>query len=374
MLLNLVEEQLRLGLQPAIASIGDKAAGQKPVEAEAIERGITVKTFRMRPGPNYWGALKILAFARSNGYQALHCHGYKGDILFGLLPKQVRRLPVVATLHGWTSTPGMSKMAIYEKLDQLSLNLMDTVVLVNEAMKQHPRLRGAKHAKFRVINNGLPPLSASHSGQKQSTAFPEKPEETSATHRDEIIDFCLKGCAIGSIGRLSGEKGHRYLIRAFQLLSHDLPDVRIIIIGEGSEREALESMVNRFQLCDRVLLPGYRKNARTYMPFFKVFVLPSLTEGLPITLLEAMQEGVPVVATRVGGMARVLDDGKTGMLVPPGDDAALAEGIRQVLTDAEFAGRMRLAAAKIVADHYTSAAMAKQYSEVYQAVLSDCLN
>jgi glycosyltransferase involved in cell wall biosynthesis len=106
------------------------------------------------------------------------------------------------------------------------------------------------------------------------------------------------------------------------------------------------------------------------MPLFKVFVLPSLTEGLPITMLEAMQEGVTVVATRVGGMARVLEDGKTGMLVSPGDDAALAEGIRQVLTDAEFAGSMRLAAEKIVADHYTSAAMAKQYSDVYTAALA----
>ena len=103
MLLNLVEEQIRQGLSPVIASIGGVQSGEKPLELEAHKRGFPLKIFRMRPGPNLIGAMEILKYAKSTRCDLLHSHGYKGNILFGFLPKKIRRLPLVATLHGWTS-------------------------------------------------------------------------------------------------------------------------------------------------------------------------------------------------------------------------------------------------------------------------------
>ena len=112
MLLNLMSEQVAMGLEPILASIGDPGITEKPLETEAIRRGLPVKVFRMRPGPNVWGALKILRFARSELVGLLHSHGYKGNILFGLMPRMLRRIPMVATVHGWTWTGGISRMGL----------------------------------------------------------------------------------------------------------------------------------------------------------------------------------------------------------------------------------------------------------------------
>jgi glycosyltransferase involved in cell wall biosynthesis len=121
-------------------------------------------------------------------------------------------------------------------------------------------------------------------------------------------------------------------------------------------------------------MPGYRKNARAYLRYFQVFVLPSLTEGLPITLLEAMQEGVPVVATRAGGIPHVIENGRSGVLVDSHDARALSEGILRMLCDEHNADRMRRQAEDIVKQNFTSAAMARQYADVYKAVSDRCLN
>jgi hypothetical protein len=99
MLLNLVAEQIKLGLDPTIASIGEKHIGEKPLETEALKRGFKLRKFSMYPGPNYPGALKILRFAHGAGIHILHSHGYKGNILFGLMPRKIRNLPLIATIH-----------------------------------------------------------------------------------------------------------------------------------------------------------------------------------------------------------------------------------------------------------------------------------
>ncbi|HXH05811.1 MAG TPA: glycosyltransferase family 4 protein, partial [Vicinamibacterales bacterium] len=110
----------------------------------------------------------------------------------------------------------------------------------------------------------------------------------------------------------------------------------------------------------------YRADARRYMRLFDVFLLPSLTEGLPVTLLEAMQAGVPIVATRVGGVPAVLDEGRGGLLVAPGDAASLAAAIRRCLADRDLAAALAAHARRQVAVRFTSRAMAERYLELYR--------
>jgi len=132
MLLHLIDEQKKLGLKPVLLSIGRKGIAEKPIEIEASKREIEVHKFRMRSGPNIVWAIKILLFAQKNAFDLMHSHGYKGNILFGFMPKPVRKLPLISTLHGWTSTTGFSKMRVYLWLDSLSLRFIDAVVLVNK--------------------------------------------------------------------------------------------------------------------------------------------------------------------------------------------------------------------------------------------------
>jgi glycosyltransferase involved in cell wall biosynthesis len=364
MLLNLVAEQVKLGLEPVIASIGETGINEKPLEAEANRRNLAVRKFRMRPGPNLAGAIKVLNYARSGGFDLLHSHGYKGNILFGLTPRFFRKIPMVSTLHGYTNVGGFSRMRLYEWLDSLSLRFIDAVVLVNQAMRNHSRLKKLSGINFKVVNNGIP----------ISSETPESPSPGLAIQpidhlNKKIIDFCSNGFTIGSIGRLSAEKNYSGLIEAIHIVHRRGNRIKLLIIGEGPERIALEKQVAELGLEDHVMLPGYRKNARDYLSLFKVFVLSSLTEGLPITLLEAMSVGVPVVATRVGGIPEVLGYGRAGVLIPENSSEDIATAIISLFGNPEKRAELGRQGQSIVGDRYNSRRMAEQYLEIYKKLI-----
>lgn len=352
MLLNLFQEQVRLGLDPTIASIGEMGIDEKPLEAEALKRGFKVEKFRMRPGPNLPGALRILRFAHHEKFDLMHLHGYKGNILFGLMPRAFRKIPLVSTLHGWTSADSLSKMKLYEWLDSKSLKYIDAVVAVNRRMLSHPKLRDLRLANLRVVNNGITPLEFS-----QGIELDQK-----------IVDFCRGGFAVGSVGRLSREKGFHHLIDAFSELRRLAPETRLVIIGEGEERPSLEARIAQKGLGKHVLLPGYRAKARRYLPLFGIFVLPSLTEGLPLSLLEAMHYGLPIVASRVGGVPEVLENGNAGILVEPDDGRAIANALWELYQKPEYGTALGMKARQIVIRNYSSEKMALEYCEIYKSL------
>ena len=355
MLLNLVADQQRQGMEPVIASIGEPRCGEKTLETEARRRGLRVETFRMRPGPNIIGACEILKFARCIGSDILHSHGYKCNILLGMMPKKLRRIPIVATLHGWTWTGGWNRMRIYEWLDRLSLRFIDRVVVVNRAMSEMVKIEG-----LHVVNNGIPVDWADISGMSGEEKHQKDPR---------IEAFCLGGFTIGAIGRLSPEKGFSILLDAVKEVAEMHPEVRLVILGDGDERSALEARIKRLGIEQRVLMPGYVRNAGRFLPLFRVFALSSLTEGLPIVILEAMQAGVPIVATRVGGVPDVLENGKAGILVDARSSKKLAEGIRILMSDATSTKRMADIAKDLVRTKYSAVAMGEKYNEIYEDLM-----
>lgn len=357
MLLNLMSEQVAQGLMPILVSIGDPGVAEKPLEAEALRRGLRVELFRMRPGPNILGALEVLRFARDERADMLHSHGYKGNILFGFLPRFVRRMPMVSTVHGWTWSGGMTRMRIYEWLDSQSLAFVDRIITVSSAMKEHPRLKNRPGLSLDVVPNGIP-LKAEHAGMN------------SVDHNQDIISFCSHGFTIGAIGRLSPEKGFASLLQVVSALSEQGNEIRLVILGEGGLRSSLEAAVRNLGIENKVLLPGYVRNAQQYLPFFSMFAMPSLTEGLPMVLLEAMQAGVPIVATRVGGIPDVLQEGRCGLLISPGCNAELEDGITKVMQNEEAAQERVAAARQQVDEVYSSRAMALKYLAIYRSVIS----
>jgi len=353
MLLNLATEQVRQGLKPVIASIGELRVGEKPLEAEARRLGLRVEEFRMRPGPNWMGGAQVLRFARNQGVKLLHSHGYKCNILFGLLPKAIRRLPLVSTVHGWTSSERWNRMKIYEELDAFSLRFIDRVVLVNEGMRAHTRLQNSPGQKAQVVNNGLPELALEGQAHQLDPA---------------VVRFCEGGTTFGAIGRLSPEKGFDVLLEAFALCKQKLPQARLLILGDGKERDRLEGQVKGLNLCNSVLMPGYRAQAFAYLSLLQGFVLSSHTEGLPIVLLEAMRAGVPVVGTRVGGIPAVLGEGEAGLLVAPSDSKALGEALERLVDPTAGCWRLATKAKERVRENYSSQAMARGYLKIYQSL------
>lgn len=360
MLQNLCAEQKRMGLEPLIASIGCPGEDEKPLEKEARRQGLRVEPFRMRPGPNIAGALRVMRFVRREKFDILHSHGYKGNILFGLMPKVLRQMPMVATLHGWTWTGGWDRMRVYEWLDRLSLRFIDQVVVVTEAMKAKVGIKNVS-----VVNNGIP------LDFKNSTGSTNSHNAINATDPIDpaIAAFCRNGFTIGAIGRLSREKGFDLLLKAFAGLVREGNDFRLALLGEGGLRGVLEDKARALGIQDRVLMSGYVENGRDCMPLFGLFVLPSLTEGLPIVILEAMAAGVPIVASRVGGIPEVLGNGDAGLLVEPGSVAAVRDGILETTRNPEASRQRAAKAHQRVTEHYSSHAMAEKYRQIYQSLL-----
>jgi hypothetical protein len=141
------------------------------------------------------------------------------------------------------------------------------------------------------------------------------------------------GPTVGTIARLHPEKGIEFLLDAAPQIAAAVPDVRFVLVGEGPLRDDLEARAQRVGVADRVAFVGPRDDARRLISSFDVLALPSISEGTPLTIVEAMLAGVPVVASAVGGIPEQIEDRETGFLVGPADADALAQAVTQALTD-----------------------------------------
>jgi glycosyltransferase involved in cell wall biosynthesis len=353
MLLNLMQEQQNLGLSPLLCSIGDLNEKEKALEVEAQSRKLEVTKIRIPRGLKLRSALKILQDARYHKADIIHLHGYKDTILLGFLPRAMRRIPTIRTLHGWTSNKKLSKIWIYECLDRFCLRKIDAVVCVN-ANFSFQRAGFLKRMKIFTIENGIPELSFDR--------------DLILREDCETSEFCKNAFVIGGIGRLSAEKGFKYLIEAMDSLLTKKPDCKLVLIGEGNQKKELERIVYERGLAKNVLMTGYKQYASKYLPIFDVFVLPSLTEGLPIVLLEAMQSKTPIVATRVGGVPGVLGEGKCGVLIEPGSSEALEKAILHIMENKDSADAMAKKAKEIALTKYSSSRMAMDYYKLYNSL------
>lgn len=168
-----------------------------------------------------------------------------------------------------------------------------------------------------------------------------------------------------TVARLAEQKGNRYLIEA----AAQVPQAIFAIVGEGPEQHALEQQIRSLGLGERVFLFGFRSDIPYWLGCCAVFVLPSLYEGLPIVLLEAMAAGRPVIATAIPGNTEIVIQGVTGLLVPPKDPAALAAAIRSILADPAAAGWMGAAGRKVVLERFSAKNMVRSVEQVY----AECL-
>jgi glycosyltransferase involved in cell wall biosynthesis len=173
------------------------------------------------------------------------------------------------------------------------------------------------------------------------------------------------GLVIGAVGRLEAQKGHTHLLAALPGLRREVPDLTVLLVGEGRRQEDLQRQVRDLGLEGTVRFLGTRRDLPEIFRALDLFVHPSLWEGLPLALLKAMGAGLPVVATRVSGSQEVIVDGVNGCLVAPGDPEALARAILDLYRQPEARRRLGDAARRTVAERYSQAAMLKRLEELY---------
>jgi glycosyltransferase involved in cell wall biosynthesis len=184
-----------------------------------------------------------------------------------------------------------------------------------------------------------------------------------------LPDGWLEGPLVGVVARLQPEKGVADFLTAAARVSKLSPRVRFIVVGDGPLREELLALARRIGVEDRVRFLGYRTDARALVGLMDVLVVPSLTEGSPLIVLEAMAAGVPVVASAVGGIPDQVRHGEEGLLVPPGDQEALAGALGELLRDPDRARLLGVAGRRRTMNEFSHEEMVRRIKAVYRAVL-----
>jgi glycosyltransferase involved in cell wall biosynthesis len=196
------------------------------------------------------------------------------------------------------------------------------------------------------------------------------PEIPDAVKARAELGLAPDGTVVGSVGRLSEQKGYGYLLEAIPAVLAARPDTVFVLIGDGELRASLEKLALQLGIADRVFFAGSRPNARLYYPAFDLFVLPSLWEGLSAVVLESMASRVAVVGTDIPGVRDLIQDGLTGWLAPARDPQALSVAILDALAHPEKREEFARRAAREVVPNYTLERIAQRYEALYRQVVA----
>jgi glycosyltransferase involved in cell wall biosynthesis len=245
-----------------------------------------------------------------------HGHDYKSNAL-GLLIRRLWRMRLVTTLHGWTNLSG--RVPLYVRIDKWCLPRYEAAICVSEDLVAQCHALGLPANRVHLVHNAI---------DTRDYARRRPPSEAKrAWGLDE--DALL----VGAVGRLSEEKGFDLLIRAVHRLRQQGLPVVLWIAGEGPARPALERLIGELGAATYVRLLGHLADPRGLYEALDLFVLSSYREGLPNVVLEAMALQAPVLATRVAGVPSLVEDGRSGLIVPPGDLPALVRAMERLLAD-----------------------------------------
>ena len=266
-----------------------------------------------------------------------------------------KKYPWVAFHHGYTTTD--LKMLAYNRLDRLSLPKADRVATVCQAFaRELAKSTKIPEEKIFVQHNAIRPQP--------------KPSDAEVSELKRHLGMAEHDRLIISIGRLSKEKAHVVLIEAFRLLCTNLNlSCRLVIVGDGPERASLETAARASGQNDRITFAGQVSNVQPFYAAADVFVLPSLSEGSPNVLLEAMAAEVPIVATAVGGVTEIVSNEESSLLVPPKNPPALAAAIDRLLQDSALAQRLTTVASALVAREHSPERYARSLISLYQEVI-----
>lgn len=329
---------------------------EKGVFAEELEQaGIEVIPLNKRGKWDVTVVGKIAGIIRRNRIDIAHTHLW-GANLWGRLAAVLCRVPVIiATEHN----EDVWKPRVFLLADRVLSYGTDKIVAVSQSVRDfYARRAGIKAEKIEVVYNGvrlLRPL--------RNTRGPRNDEEEKARLKKEF-NIKENEIVLAIIGRLVEQKGHRYLFEALRQLDGKY-NVQLLVVGDGPLLGNLRSTVGAGLAPARIIFLGLRKDVPDILALTDILVMPSLREGLSIVALEAMAQGVPIVATMVGGNPELIVNGETGLLVPPQDVQELKKALTEMLEDKETRTRMGANARRRVEEKFSLRAMVEATERLY---------
>ncbi|MDD8027456.1 MAG: glycosyltransferase family 4 protein [Acidobacteriota bacterium] len=346
---------LARGLDPARFEVSIASQGGGPLEEAAREAGIP---FRAMPFGGKFSPGLVRAIARAlkaDPPDVLHTHGGIAGLYGRPAARRAGIKHVVHTIHGihYLHYRGAAGRFAGVLLERFGSRRTDAVVLVSESdLEEAKKHRLAAAGKLKLVRNGI-----------DVAGFAT--EEFAARAAEVRLRLSVSSPVVGTVARLHRQKGLIHFMRAVPAILEAHPATRILIVGGGDLEPALRAEVLKLRLDRRFAILGARPEAREILSLFDVFVLPSLWEGLPLVLIEAASLGKPIVATDIGGSREILSHEETGLLVPPGDSAALAGAVNRLLDDPDLAARLGARARETIPPRFRLARMVDEYAEIY---------
>ena len=330
------------------------------------ENHMEVRTFKnmvqpLRPFKDTLALIDLTAFLRKNPYHIVHTHNSKAGFLGRLAAKLVGVPVIVHTVHGFAfhDQEPLWRQMLFRNLERLASRWSDRMIFISQplidwALKDH------------IV--GEDKITKIYSGIQLDKFHPVKSEE-----KDQIRSkWSIKKeeAVVGIVSKLWEGKGHTVLIEAFKLLKEKIKDAKLVIVGEGYLYDELFRRVGNNGLRDSVLFTGFQMDVSEIIATFDVAVLPSFFEGMGRVILEAMAMEKPIVASRVGGIPDLIDQGINGLLVRPGDARELADALERVLSDNGLAKKLGKEGRKKIKDQFSADVMVRSIEKLYRELLA----
>lgn len=297
----------------------------------------------------------VYSILAHSSWDLVHTHGYFADIVAIPIAKLLK-IPVISTCHGYISYN--KKLALYNSLDRFFLKYSDKVIAVSEGIKNDLKKSKIKDEKIHVIQNTMKINEAN-----KQIHFSKRMEKRN------LLNIGDQKWVIGYVGRLSEEKGLKHLIEAAGILRQSGTQLTVLIIGEGPQEDELKNLVKEKGLEDTVIFTGFQMDIKNWLPAIDIFVLPSLTEGTPVSLLEAMGYGIPVVATAVGGVPQLITSGENGILVSPSRPEEIVRAVISLLGNGKLLRSISKAARKTMISKFNIGDWKRQIECLYKEVV-----
>jgi glycosyltransferase involved in cell wall biosynthesis len=317
--------------------------------------GFPVQVLGRRPGVDWACAGRLAEALRQYHVDLIHAHQYTPFFYSVTARLLYHRPPILFTEHGRHQPDYPRRKRIVA--NRLFLSRRDRVVAVGAAVRQALiHNEGIPADRVGVIYNGI-----------NLAPFADGAVDRAAVRRE--IGVATEDLVAIQVARLDYLKDHATALRTVRRFADCRRPVRLVLVGEGPELPAIQQQIRQHNLESTVRLVGLRRDVARLLPAADLFLLTSISEGIPLTVIEAMAAGLPVVATAVGGVPEVVEDGRTGLLAPAGDDARLAEHVRHLADDPTLGLEMGRVGRVRATQLFSETQMHSQYLQLYQEML-----
>jgi glycosyltransferase involved in cell wall biosynthesis len=324
---------------------------ERPFADAARAQGLEVATIPWaRRKPVFSAARALARLARARGAQIIHTHNVYADVV-GLVAARWIGAKAVATLYVWGDFG--FKRNVLQHVDRLALQFFDRITTQCEMTYRQTLERGLPEARTSVLASGMEVLPL------------DLVDPIERARRRRELGASDEHTVLVNVARLYPEKAQDLLLRAFKQVVARCPTARLWVLGVGPLEEQLKAQCAELGLDDTVRFLGFVTDLPEFLRLVDIQVHPSLNEGVPIALGAGMEAGLPIVATAVGGVPEVLDHGRSGVLIPAGDEAALVEAVVDLVTNPDRARQLGAEARRFVEDRYSLAASVAKLERLY---------